>query len=364
MKVHARPRVAALLPHSAERLGLSVALANESLRGATPRAIVFSICLLLSAFCFLPSVFCSSWSRQPSGTMAWLHAVYFLDQTHGWIAGSNGTLLSTVDGGLTWNKKSPTTKDTLSDVYFSDNTSGWLLAQRDVFNLKPNERASYLLNTNDGGITWRPIFLKTPDVNTRFTRMLFRDAEHGWVFGETGTVFATTDGGAHWLPQRSATKHLLLGGVFANDNRSLIVGAGATIMQSDDGVNWRISPAANDVHERFNAVAINSQFMWAAGNHGQILKSMNSGRSWVTQNSETNADLLDIKFIDAREGWAAGAQGTLLHTNDGGLHWRAETVAGSRGLERLFIIDRTHIWAVGFGGTILRFGETGAPRLR
>jgi photosystem II stability/assembly factor-like uncharacterized protein len=93
--------------------------------------------------------------------MAWLHAVYFVDQDHGWIAGGNGTLLSTVDGGVTWNKTSLTIKDSLIDVYFSDSTHGWLLAQGDVFKLKSNERSSYLLNTNDGGITWQRIFLNT-----------------------------------------------------------------------------------------------------------------------------------------------------------------------------------------------------------
>ena len=296
--------------------------------------------------------------------MAWLHAVYFLDQQRGWIAGGNGTLLSTVDGGVTWNRISFTNKDTLTDVYFFDDQRGWLLAQRDVFKLKANERASYLLSTNDGGNTWHRVLLNTPDVNTRFTRLLFSDAQHGWVIGETGTVLATNDGGEHWQLQRSATKHLLLGAAFANNNRGLIVGAAATIMQSDDGVNWRLGAASKDGNDRFNAVAIAGPYMWATGNNGRILASLNSGRSWVRQNSETSADLFDIKFIDAREGWAVGAQGPLLHTNDAGLHWRAEPIAGSHGLERLFIIDRNHVWAVGFGGTILKFGDASAPRLK
>jgi photosystem II stability/assembly factor-like uncharacterized protein len=326
---------------------------------------MLAVCgLLLVVFCFPPTAFCSSWTRQPSGTMAWLHSVYFLDQNHGWIAGGNGTLLSTVDGGVTWNKNSSISKDTLTDVYFSDSTQGWVLAQRDIFKLKANERGSYLLNTNDGGNTWRRIFLDTPDVNTRFTHLVFSDPQHGWVFGETGTVFATTDAGAHWLPQHSPSKHLLLGGAFANDNRGLIVGAATTIMQSDDGVRWRLNASGKDEHDRLNAVAIAGRLMWAAGNNGRIITSLNGGHSWIRQNSETDADLFDIKFIDAREGWAVGAQGVLLHTNDGGLHWRAEPVAGSRGLERLFILDRNHVWAVGFGGTILRFGETNAPRLK
>jgi photosystem II stability/assembly factor-like uncharacterized protein len=304
--------------------------------------------------------------------MAWLHAVYFLDQDRGWIAGANGTLLSTVDGGATWSKTSVITKDAFTDVYFSDSVHGWLLAQRDLFKLKANERSSYLLNTDDGGITWRQVFLNTEELNARFTRMLFRDQQHGWVFGETGAIFATSDGGEHWMPQRSPTKHLLLGGAFANgafannanNDRGLIVGAGATIMQSDDGAVWRLSAPRQGESARLNAVTLVGNSAWAVGNGGQIFATADGGRSWFRQHSNVAADLLDVRFIDAREGWAVAGDGTLLHTSDGGLHWGAEAIGNSRGLERLFIIDRNHIWAVGFGGTILRFGETNAPRLK
>src|SRR5215831_2685445 len=126
--------------------------------------------LLLSALCPLPSAFCSSWTRQPSGTMAWLHAVYFLDQNRGWIAGGNGTLLNTVDGGINWNRTVFTPRDTFTDVYFSNEAEGWLLAQRDQFKLKATERPSYLLTTKDGGATWQRIVPASAEVNTRFTR--------------------------------------------------------------------------------------------------------------------------------------------------------------------------------------------------
>ena len=338
---------------------------GDNLRvSVSPCLRVILFIALLTAFCLPPSAYCASWTRQSSGTMAWLHAVYFLDQNHGWIAGGNGTLLSTTDGGVSWNKTSLTTRDSLIDVYFSDSAHGWLLAQRDIFKLKLNERSSYLLNTDDGGITWQRISLNTSDVNARFTRMLFSDPQHGWVFGETGNIFATSDGGAHWTPQRSATRHLLLGGAFANNDRGLIVGAGATIMQSDNGAAWRLSALHNDESARLNAVTLVGNSAWAVGNAGQIIASTNGGRSWFRQRSNVMADLLDVRFIDAREGWAVGAEGTLLHTSDGGLHWVAESMGRSQGVERLFIIDRNHIWAVGFGGTILKFGDSNAPSLR
>src|SRR5436853_6808675 len=80
---------------------------------ASPRLLV----LLLTAHCSLLTASAATWTRQSSGTMAWLHAVYFLDQNHGWVAGSNGTLLETLNGGANWEKLSVRTTDTLRDVY-------------------------------------------------------------------------------------------------------------------------------------------------------------------------------------------------------------------------------------------------------
>src|SRR5205823_8908512 len=138
---HVSPCLAALPQHRAERLCLSVAHSNTSRREAAPRVFTLLL-LLLTAHCSLLTAFASPWTRQPSGTMAWLHAVYFLDRDCGWVAGSNGTLLTTIDGGTIWKKLSTLTKDTLQDVYFADKKVGWLIATRDILTLETNEPAS------------------------------------------------------------------------------------------------------------------------------------------------------------------------------------------------------------------------------
>ncbi len=333
--------------------------------GVSPRLRVIFF-LLLTAHCSLLTIFASSWTRQPSGTMSWLHAVYFLDQNYGWVAGSNGTLLHTLDGGLTWSRAAFVTKDDLRDVYFSDENTGWLLAQRDPLKIKSFERSSYLLNTTDGGVTWRRIFLNTSDVNTRFARLVFTDAQHGWVFGETGVLFSTVDGGAHWIPQKTATKHLLLGAGMTNNGRGFLVGAGGTILRSDDfGASWQTPiNLSNGGSARLRAVSVVGNVAWTVGG-SQMFRTVDGGRTWLTQQPYVTADLLDIKFLDVREGWAVGSQGTLLHTQDGGVHWSDESIKSGHALERLFVLDRNHAWAVGFGGIILRLGATNArPRLR
>jgi photosystem II stability/assembly factor-like uncharacterized protein len=323
-------------------------------------------CLLLSAFCSLPSV-SAAWTRQKSGTMAWLHAVYFLDQNHGWVAGSSGTLLETKDGGSNWKKVSTFTKDTLRDVYFANDRVGWLVAERDVFKLKTNEEArSYLLTTEDGGLTWRQVFLDGFDTNARLVRAVFADGESGWVFGETGVAFATRDGGAHWTRRHLPTKHLLLGGAFADYSRGWLVGAGATILQTKDGgTTWQNSVVRNGAGVRFTATSfVGNRLGWAVGSAGRIFATTDGGSTWFAQRSNVDSDLMDVKFISAAEGWAAGQDGTVLHTFNGGVHWFVEPSNLSHALERLFIIDRSHGWAVGFGGTILRYGTSTVPKLK
>ena len=331
---------------------------------ALPRHKAF--CLLLSAFCLVPSVFAATWTRQPSGTMAWLRSVYFLDQNRGWVAGSGGTLLQTTDGGATWKKLIPLTKDTLHDVYFADESVGWLVAERDLFKLKTNdEPRSYLLKTEDGGLSWRQVFLNNNDSNARLIRLVFADSQRGWAFGESGIVFATRDGGAQWMRQVSPTNHLLLGGAFGNDGRGWLVGAGATVLRtSDSGTTWQAGILRNDVSGRFNAVSFAGNFAWAVGLAGQIFATRDSGRTWFRQKSNVDSDLLDVKFISASEGWAVGGDGVVLHTVDGGNHWFADSSSTSHSLQRLFVVDRDHGWVVGFGGTILKYGQSSAPRLK
>src|SRR4028118_10986 len=107
--------------------------------------IFFCSCLLL--FAAAPT-FGGEWRKQRSGTLSWLHSVYFHDARHGWIAGSNGTLLNTTDGGATWRVTAKPAEDNLRDVFFTDENNGWLLAERDVLELKsPSEARSYLLRT-------------------------------------------------------------------------------------------------------------------------------------------------------------------------------------------------------------------------
>lgn len=310
----------------------------------------------------------SSWSRQASGTLAWLHAVYFLDQNRGWAVGGNGALVATRDGGRSWAVLRRPTEDALRDLYFVNELEGWLVCEKSIYLLKEkDEPRTYLMKTMDGGESWRRVNVTDKDVDVRLTRALFTTEGRAWVFGEQGALYTTRDSGKTWARQRVPTQHLLLGGTFLNADEGWLVGAGATILQTaDGGETWRtgalaVVPGLRSV--RFTAVSFIDRWRgWAVGAGGRVFATTDGGRNWRAQASNVMADLYDVKFLDARDGWAVGAEGTVIHTTDGGQHWITEQSGTTHPLERLFFVNRERGWAVGFGGTIIGYAPAAPSR--
>jgi photosystem II stability/assembly factor-like uncharacterized protein len=327
----------------------------------------FFFCLLLTAYCLTAS---AAWSRQDSGTLVPLRAVFFLDEQRGWAVGGKGALLATGDGGAHWRTLKRPTDDALRDVFFVDDATGWLVCERSMFALQTAgaQPRAYLLKTADGGVSWQRVEVIGRDTDTVLVRVVFADAAHGWTFGEEGALYATTDGGRTWGRQHVPTRHLLLGGTFLDPLQGWLVGAGATILRTTDGgAEWRALSAPVETGARLNAITFaDARHGWAVGTRGLVLATVDGGRSWTPQTANTESDLFDVKFLDAREGWAAGADGVLLHTADGGTRWQTENSPAHHPLERLCFVSRARGWAVGFGGTIITYtpGQSAPPVIK
>lgn len=329
-----------------------------------PRAA--AVCLLLLLFCgFGVHAQTSVWTRQRSGSLAWMHAVFFLNQARGWAGGSRGTLLTTMNGGKTWEATVSPSEDVIRDIYFSDERLGWLVCERNIYELRgKDDPRSYLMTTADGGKQWTRVELRGADVDDRLARALFSRGGRAWAFGEGGAIYTSRDRGVNWTRLQVPTRNVLLGGTFVDEDRGWLVGAGATILQTaDGGETWHLSRLAEANNARFSSASfVDNRLGWAVGTGGVIYRTINGGRTWAAQNSGVATDLFDVRFLDAVEGWAVGAEGTVIHTVDGGMHWSAERTGTTHPLERVFFTDRNHGWAVGFGGTILALTRVESPK--
>lgn len=296
----------------------------------------------------------AEWIKQNAGTFSWLHSVYFVNQTRGWIVGSKGTYLETTDGGKTWKTAAKFTDDNIKDVYFADEDTGWVLCERDIFSsgsLSP----SYIMKTENGGQTWANQNLEG-EGSERLARMFFPKNAGGWAVGEAGTLYAMQTDLKTWKKVPIPVRYLMLDGNFSSGRSGILVGGrGASIFTEDGGLTWNPSNFTAKPQTKLSAVFfINDRQAWAVGAEGRIFTTSNGGKFWREQLSNVKQDLFSVWFLNSAEGWAVGDKGTILRTQSGGNVWIEVEAPAIHKLERVVFVGNRG-WAVGFGGTILSY---------
>ena len=121
--------------------------------------------------------------------------IYFVDTQHGWIVGSNSTILHTNNSGMTWEKQPSQPLPFKVDFYkvrFINTLTGWIVGD-----------AGTVLKTTDGGATWMKLNSGT---RAALSAISFVDDRFGWAGGDGGLVIHTADGGHHLVPTENRHK--------------------------------------------------------------------------------------------------------------------------------------------------------------
>jgi len=196
----------------------------------------------------------ADWVKQTTNSFAWFHDVYFLNDSKGWIVGDDGTILTTVDGGATWNKERKIMNDSISQIHMVNETNGWMLCQRNIYARGANA-SSYIRKTVDGGRNWEKFEFQDGG-RERVTKLLFNKDGSATAFGEGGIFYKLQEDGVTWKKIQTAIHFLLLDGSFGDTMTGVIVGAGGTIMFTDDsGFTWDKATLLGETNVKFNGVA-------------------------------------------------------------------------------------------------------------
>lgn len=316
------------------------------IKGVTPISIL-GVILGLS---FVVSA--AEFKRVDSGTLAWLRAIQFVDDSTGWIGGSSGTLLKTTDGGATWRKSPIPTKDNIRDIFFAG-SEGWLLCEPDG---PPGVlKASRIFKTSDRGATWTEI--ETEEGPERMVRLV-GTPEDGLllVIGESGTILSRSTYGTstRFRRQALASRTMLIDGTFLDHENVVLVGGSGTILRSPNrGITWPKADSGNRGRSRLNSIFfLNASRGWVVGSKGYAASSFDGARSWIELVTDTEEDLNDVFFADARIGYAVGQNGTLLITTNAGQTWKRRYVGNGHALDRIATASGRAL-VIGFGGMIL-----------
>ena len=247
-------------------------------------------------------------------------AVDMLNNTHGLIAGSDGVILRTTNGGATWEEReSGTTLDIIAVDYVDVNTA--VVVGRDGF----------IARTEDAGATW---VHQSQSTSLNFTGVHFLDALTGFVVGDGGITVRTTDGGATWTS-------------------SNVIGPSLPTFTLHD------------------VVVLNDRLVVAVGDAGHIATSLDFGSSWLSTTvslsllcGTSNPSLVAVAFADESEGWAVGNCGAVVRTTSGGVTWKAvPTIAAQLAVELRGVSSPGpgRVFVVGDDAFVMAQAATGEP---
>ena len=228
-----------------------------------------------------------------------------------------------------------------------------------------------IFRTTDGGETW-----ERQDAGTKrpFLAIACLDPRTAWIAGKEGIVYGTTDGGATWTAAKTGSTRHVFSLQFANRERGHGAGDFGTMIHTEDGGrSWTVAQVPPEVKLPESAFDTgvdpgdinlygmsygDADHLWVVGEFGTIMASADGGLTFRQQHAPIETTLSGVHFVDARRGWAVGIDATILRTEDGGDTWTAQTAPVQRSFYDV-VVRGQNGWIVGNSGTILKSTDGG-----
>jgi photosystem II stability/assembly factor-like uncharacterized protein len=346
-------------------------------------AIATSLLFLVFVSPASPAGAATDYTSRNVPTTVTINEVAFRDATNGVAVGNGGVVYTTADAGKTWTARTSNTNVSLFAAEYwpagGNDTCGpagciWVAGANGT-----------LLLSNDGGVTFCAQTTGTTATLYGLTAINFDTLV---AVGSGGTIIATkptiTSTGAVGSADKcgAAAKYTTIASgttqdlydVDQNSNGQLYIsGANGTLLQGNppqsgdpDNIPPPFSVTALTSGTTANLYGVasttndtnGSTRIIAVGDGGTVVAGTDTNTGTITftaQKSGTTVTLRDVELVTDKAGYAVGDLGTILNTTDGGVTWTAAasgTCANLYGAEFPFG-DDTVRFASGERGTVL-----------
>jgi len=299
------------------------------------------------------------WNKQTSGTTQNLHDVFLVDSTLAVAVGENGTLLRTVNGGITWNAESSGTSNNLHGVTFANRDTGIAVGGHSAVDFS----YATILRTTDGGMHWTNLFgdtSSTPfgyflhDVTFLNETTVVAVGGNPIFFGQIFGILRSTNAGATWQLASFGETASLLACSFTDQVNGIAVGTNRLIIKTTNGGQaWSIVSGGGSGMS-YRGVYYAPPLTIIVGDSAAILRTTDGGTNWSTQQDESGATLNGITFPDISTGFIVNSIGGIIKTIDQGNSWSVLASTTNKTLRNAFFADTQVGAVVGDSGTILR----------
>jgi photosystem II stability/assembly factor-like uncharacterized protein len=294
----------------------------------------------------------AQWSQFGSPKGRSLEKITFVSASVGYAITSDDEIHKTIDGGQTWSVVYKQGKinglDTyiLNALYFKTADVGYAVGMDFL-------AANYLiLKTTNGGITWQPTNNNILYKIGQFRAIDMVTSQVGYVVGDLGVVFKTSDG-ATWQGLILNTRANLRDVDFVDASTGFVIDDEANLLKTTNGGNtW----ASISLPKNFYKIQFfTAQSGYAAAELG-IYKTTNGGQNWQHSGDTLMGPVTDFQFLDTLNGYAL-VDSRIWKTSDGGKNWllqeRKTTYASTleTTLQDMFFLDNNNGFIAGsFGG--------------
>ena len=268
----------------------------------------FLLCLMVLPFATL-----AQWNWQhplPQGNP--LFTVYYHNTDTVYLAGCQGTILRTNDGGNSWALLNSGTSNNILGISFRGTDLGYFCGTNGTIG-----------RTTDGGNSWQILPANT---TVNLNDIVIQSTTNIFTVGDQGTILGTFDGANTWQNIPSNTAANLNSIEFPVFSTAYITGDDGNILTSHDyGVNWQMQSVTglglNDSYffDGDNGFAVGGGFFM--GFNDIVLKTTDGGLNWTEIFTPSETTLFSVYFFNADTGIACGQFHNIMRTVDGGMTW-------------------------------------------
>jgi photosystem II stability/assembly factor-like uncharacterized protein len=217
-----------------------------------------------------------------------------------------------------------------------------------------------VLHTMDGGITWQE-----KNLSDGFLQSIdFVNDSLGYIVGNYGAgtdiiIFKTIDGGENWVADTTLSNITFASKIRFSHPELGLIGTEKGILRSTNlGNTWEF---AYNSESLFTDIATIGDYAWIIHNN-YVLFTNNAGNSWQDVKvydliPSIGWYLESIAFSDTLNGWVTMGGGKIYKTTNSGFNWSPENQISGITLNSIGFSDSKNGWAVGAGGAIIHYGE-------